>query len=201
MKILVNDQPIEVDGLTPEVTLGGLLEALGPDLQGKGLTIVKITTDGTVIDPEDAATLQTRRVLECETIDLLAATPEEMVRLMVADSADVIPYLADLATRTAGELRLGQVKEAMSRFLELVDGLEWLATLLTNLPSGFAAAMQESGKELRRQQILGKAKECLGTLRGSQETQDWVGLADVLEYEFPDLFKDCQEFFAGLPTA
>lgn len=201
VKIQVNEQPIEVNGLTPEVTLGGLLEALSAELQGKGLTIVKITADGKVIDPEDAAALQAHRVLDCHTIDLLAATPAELVQVMVADSAEVLTQLGDLAGRTAEALRLGQVKEAMSLFLDLVDRLDWLAALLSHLPAGFAEAMHESGQELRRQQILGKTQEYLGTLRRSQETQDWVGLADVLEYECPDLLRDCQELFASLKTA
>ena len=200
MNILLNGQPIEVDGLTPEVTLGGLVEALGAELRDQGLTIVKITADGTVIDPEDAAALAARPVLGCQTVDLLAATAQELVRIMVQDSAEVIPYFADLARGIAGDLRVGRLKEGMERFLELVDGLDWLAAILGNLPSGFAAAMQESDREMRRQQVLAKVTAQLDTLRTSQESKDWVGLADALEYEFPDLFKECQDLFASLKS-
>lgn len=201
MNILLNGQPIEVDGLTPEVTLGGLVEALGTELRDQGLTIVKITVDGTGIDPEDVAALNARPVLGCQTVDLLAATAQDLVRIMVQDSAEVIPYFADLAKGIADDLRVGKVKEGLEHFVELVDGLDWLAAILGNLPSGFAAAMQESGAEARRQELLAKVSGQIGTLRSSQEAQDWVGLADSLEYEFPDLFKECEDLFTSLKAA
>ncbi len=200
MKIQLNGQPIEVDGLTPEVTLGGLVDALATELRDQGLTIVKVTADGTDIDPEDAAGLGARKVLDCASVDLLAATAQDLVRIMVKDSEEVIPYFSGLAKGIADDLRVGRTKEGLEHFLELVDGLEWLAAVLGNLPSGFSSAMQESGLELRRQEVLAKVRGQLGTIRTAQETQDWVGLADVLEYEFPDLFQASSDLFRALPS-
>ncbi|NLI78336.1 MAG: hypothetical protein GX442_18105 [Candidatus Riflebacteria bacterium] len=200
MNIQLNGQPIEVDGLTPEVTLGGLVEALSAELRDQGLTIVKVTADGTDFDPEDAASLEAKKVLDCAQVDLLAATARDLVRLMVKDSAEVLPYFAGLAKGIADDLRVGRVKEGLEHFLELVDGLEWLAAVLGNLPSGFASPMQESGLEMQRQQVLAKVREHLDLLRTSQETQDWVGLADALEYEFPGLFQASSDLFRALPA-
>lgn len=201
MKILLNGNPIEVEGLTPEVTITSLIEAVGAEVKDSGLTIVQVTADGVAIDPGDPRADGDRRVVECDTIELTAATAQELLQIMVNDSAEVIPYFGEVAQGIAGDLRVGKIKEALDRYLELVDGLEWLATVLTNLQTGFAKVMQESGQEMRREQLLARVTEQLATLRTSQENQDWVGLADVLEYEFPGLFEETLNLLTPLKSA
>lgn len=198
MNILLNGQPIDVDGITPEVTLAHLVDAMREELSGQGLTLIEVVADESRCNPDDLGQLGGKRAQDCGTIEIIAATAKQLLTMGVNDSAVVLPHLEESALGIAGNLRIGKVKEAMDAFLELVDGLEWLATMLINLEKGYAASMQESGLELRRKQLLTRINEHLTTLRASQENQDWVGLADILEYEFPDLFKESLDLFQTL---
>ncbi|OIP22517.1 hypothetical protein AUK22_10505 [bacterium CG2_30_54_10] len=201
MKILLNGQPLDVEELTPEVTLAGLMAAIRDDLKKNGLTIVELIADETHIDPDDLAKLEGKRVLDCQSVEFIAATAKQLLQAGVNDSAVIVPHVEEQALAIAGDLRIGKVKEAMDAFLELIDGLEWLSTMLANLEQGFAGAMQESGLEMRRKQLLERINQHIEGLRNSQENQDWVGLADILEYEFPDLFKESLEIFGKLKSA
>lgn len=189
MEIFLNGQPTDVEGLTPEVTLLGLLEAMNEQVATNGLTIVEIQVDGVSLEPTQVGELESRKVLACGRIEFFAGTAAEILRMAVADSAEVLPYFEELSQGIAADLRIGKVKEAMERHLEMVDNLEWLSTILKNLEIGFRQHMTESSVETERKDLLDRIVRHLGELRTAQENQDWVGLADILEYEFPDVFQ------------
>jgi hypothetical protein len=66
--------------------------------------------------------------------------------------------------------------------------------MLKNADLAFASNMAESALESDRQGLLQRLSEQMGQVQVAQEAQDWVGLADLLEYEFPEILQDSREF-------
>ncbi|MGC5700258.1 hypothetical protein J4P02_08630 [Pseudomonas sp. NFXW11] len=79
------------------------------------------------------------------------------------------------ARETAGLFRLGRDVEAALAMIELFDPVQ-------SRVDGAGAAIQQQWADL------------LGAMLGCQEAQDWLGLADYLEYE---LLEWLQAIFAG----
>jgi hypothetical protein len=73
--------------------------------------------------------------------------------------------------------------------------------MLKNADRAFAAAMAESSAEAERQNLIARLNEQTGAIQGAQEGEDWVGLADILEYEFSELFEDGRSLFSKILDA
>ena len=86
----------------------------------------------------------------------------------------------------------------MDSYLEFVDGIEWLVTMLKSADLAFASNMAESSLESDRQALVQRLGEQMNQVQIAQEAQDWVGLADILEYEFPEILQDSRGFIKSI---
>lgn len=198
LEILLNGNSLPVEGLDEESRLSELVKTVEESLKGSGSTIVDILADGQSISPDDAEKLEEAKILGYEKIELVSATAQEMVRLAVQDGSEGLAHLEELALEVAGELRVGRIKDAMDQYLQFIDGVEWFTTMLRNADRAFASEMAETSMESERQALIDRLSEQTQAIQGAQESEDWVGLADILEYEFPELFQDGKQLFERL---
>lgn len=201
MKITLNETPVDIDGLTAETCLAELLDSIEDSLKGTGATVVEIVAGEKVYSPDQLDELQAIKVLEFEQIEFRAATAQEMVRLAIEDGGEGVQHLEDMALEISADLRIGQVKEAMDSYIEMVDGIEWFVTMVKNADRAFASAMAETSLESERQALIQRIAEQMNSIHQMQEGEDWVGMADVLEYEFPEIFSDGRDLFHKLLEA
>lgn len=201
MKIILNETPIDIDGLTAETTLVELLDGIEDSLQGSGATVVEIVAGEKIYSPEQLDELEDIKVLEFEQIEFRAATAQEMVRLAIEDGGEGLQHLEDMAIEISADLRIGKVKEAMDSYIEMVDGIEWFVIMVKNADRAFASAMAESSLESERQTLISRIEEQMNSIHQMQESEDWVGMADVLEYEFPEIFSEGRNLFDKLLEA
>lgn len=200
MEIFFNNQPLSVDGVTPEMTLLDLVNSLDEQLHDSDLVLTEIKCDGNFLSADDQEKLSQTPLAGHQKIELKAGTKKEMLLEAVGDSEEVFSHLETLNASIIENLRIGKVREAMEHLLEFFDGLDWVSTILENLPAGFAQKMQESGIEEQRVSLSRRIHEQMNSLRQSQENQDWVGSADVLEYEFAELLKECLSLFRAIQS-
>lgn len=190
MEILLNDNKLDIEGLDHEVTVLELLTTVEESLKGTQATVIEIVLDEKSYSADDVSEISSLRVLEFQKIELFTATAQEMIRAAFADGEEGLQHLEELSGEVASDLRIGKVKEGMDCYLEFVDGIEWLVTMIKNADLAFAANMAESSLESDRQSLVQRLVEQMGQAQIAQEAQDWVGLADILEYEFPEILQD-----------
>ncbi len=195
MEILLNGKPLPVEGLDDDSRLSELVKTVEESLKGSGSTVVDILADGESLSPDDLEKLEETRVVAFTKIELICATAQEMVRLAIQDGGEGLQHLEQLALETASDLRVGRIKDAMENYLQFIDGIEWFSTMLNNADRAFAAAMAESSIEPERQSLLERLATQTEAVQNAQESEDWVGLADILEYEFPELLQDGKKLF------
>lgn len=195
MEILLNGKPLPVEGLDDDSRLSELVKTVEESLKGSGSTVVDILADGESLSPDDLEKLEETRVVAFTKIELICATAQEMVRLAIQDGGEGLQHLEQLALETASDLRVGRIKDAMENYLQFIDGIEWFSTMLNNADRAFAAAMAESSIEPERQNLLERLTTQTEAVQSAQESEDWVGLADILEYEFPELLQDGKKLF------
>lgn len=198
MEILLNGNSLPVEGLDEESRLSELVKTVEESLKGSGSTIVDILADGQSISPDDTEKLEEARILGFEKVELVSATAQEMVRLAIQDGGEGLAHLEEMALEVAGELRVGRIKDAMGKYLQFIDGVEWFTTMLKNADRAFASEMAETSMESERQGLIERLSEQTQAIQFAQESEDWVGLADILEYEFPELFQDGKDLFERL---
>lgn len=190
MEILLNGNPLEIEGIDGEVTVLQLLKTVEDSLQGTGATIVELLLDEQTFSPEEADKLNDLKLAGFGRVELIAATAEEMVQAAFEDGDDGIDHLEEIGAEISSDLRIGKIKVAMDNYIEFVDGIEWLVTMLEHADRAFAARMAESSLESDRQALLERMAEQMKNVKAAQEAEDWVGVADILEYEFPEIFAD-----------
>jgi len=187
LEILLNDNRLDIEGIGPEVTVLELLTTVEESLKGTQATVIEIILDEKSYSADDVSEISTLKVMDYQKIELFTATAQEMVRAAFADGDAGLQHLEELAVEVASDLRIGKVKEGMDSYLEFVDGIEWLVTMLKSADLAFASNMAESSLESDRQSLVQRLGEQMSQVQIAQEAQDWVGLADILEYEFPEI--------------
>ncbi len=201
MEILLNGKTLEIEGIDSEVTVLELLESVEDSLNGTGATVVEIVLDEQIVSPDETEKIEDLKVASFSRIEFLAATAQDMVRAGFEDGEEGLQHLEELALEVAADLRIGKVKEAMESYLQFVDGIEWFVTMLKNADRAFASSMAESSLESERQACMTRLKEQMSSVQGSQEGEDWVGMADILEYEFPEILQDGKAFVKKVLSA
>ncbi len=198
MEILLNGNQLEIEGINSEVTVLHLLKSVEDSLQGTGNTIVELILDEQSFSPDETDKLADLKVVGFKKIELVAATAEEMIQAAFEDGDSGIAHLEEIASEVSSDLRLGKVKVAMDNYLEFVDGVEWLVTVLSNAERAFAARMAESSMEADRQALLDRISEQMTAVKAAQESEDWVLLADLLEYEYPEILADARALIKSI---
>jgi hypothetical protein len=201
LEILLNDNRLDIEGINPEVTVLELLTTVEESLKGTQATVIEIILDEKSYSADDMSEISTLKVMAYQKIELFTATAQDMVRAAFADGEAGLQHLEELAVEVASELRIGKVKEGMDRYLEFVDGIEWLVTMLKNADLAFASNMAESSLESDRQSLVQRLGEQMNQVQIVQEAQDWVGLADILEYEFPEILQDSRGLIKSILVA
>lgn len=194
MEILLNGKDLEIEGLDSEVTVLQLLESVEESLKGTGATVVEIALDEQICSPDEAEKLEELKVLAFSKIEFLAATAHDMVIAAFEDGEDGLQHLEELAAEVSADLRIGKIKEAMDVYLQFVDGIEWFVTMMKNADRAFASAMSENSLESERQGCIDRLAGQMSAVQLAQEGEDWVGMADILEYEFPEILQDGKSF-------
>ncbi|HAE39060.1 MAG TPA: hypothetical protein DCG57_10540 [Candidatus Riflebacteria bacterium] len=190
MEILLNDNKLDIEGLAPGVTVLELLTTVEETLKGTNATVIEIVLDDKSYSADDVSEISCQHVLDFNKIEFFTATAQDMIRAAFADGDAGLQHLEELAGEVAADLRIGKVREGMDSYLEFVDGIEWLVTMLRNADLAFASSMAESSLEGDRQNLVKRLGEQMNQVQVAQESQDWVGLADLLEYEFPEILQD-----------
>lgn len=201
MEILVNGTSVDIEGLTSESNLSELVEVVETSLKGSGATIIGIHADEQEFSPDDNELLEGAMVLSFKSVNLLTVTANDVIRMGIEDGSKGLIHLEGIAEQAASDLRIGDVKNAMDKYLQLVDGIEWFVTMLKSADKVYASAMAESSLEIERQNLIKTLTEHMGNIHKSQEGEDWVEMADILEYEFPELFEDGRKLFEKILKA
>lgn len=193
MEILLNGNSLEVEGIDAEVTVLQLVKTVEESLKGSGSSIVELLLDGTSYCPDETEKIGELKVVDFAKVELIAASAVEMIQAAFEDGDAGITHLEEVAQQASSELRIGKIKSAMDHYIEFVDGVEWLVVMLNNADRAFAANMAESSVESERQSLLARISEQMAAVKSAQESEDWVGVADILEYEFPEIFSDARK--------
>ncbi len=162
-------------------TWNDLLNDLETHRISKGNAISNVFFDG-----EEISQFQHREILErslntVNTIQIATSSIQDMVKEAIADAGNYQSTLQNAMLESAELFRLQNLKDANSRLSEIFQGIKMFIALMKGLE------LQCSGQAQMDSTLVDKLIEELGptleSLIESQNQQDWILVADILEFE------------------
>ncbi|MCZ7584234.1 MAG: hypothetical protein M5R36_13350 [Deltaproteobacteria bacterium] len=199
MKIVVDDQAVETQDWSEAKTVADFIDALMErDIVAEDAIVGTLEIDGRKIDlveddlenvPFDASSVKNVVVTTDAVADLLSSA--------VADSRETCGKLAGELREAAAKFRGSKLADAADFYSgvagRIMEVIGYLAELDGHLRSGLEG--YDGG---RFKKVRDRFQKALGEALKSQEEGDWVLLADLLEYEFAEVFDDFADHFAAV---
>lgn len=197
--VKLNDEVLDLD-MEGMSKIGDIYEKLTSEFFDDKEIVTEIHINDRIVDTEDfLATLDT----SLEDVERLSfKTLKNPARQVASLLGKMNGYLSGFAVeidKVADKFRLGSIEEANVSLLEAIDGLVALNELLSTVrmvSSPDINTLQNAGKSMEdlEKGLLDVTEE----IRKGQEGQDWVTVADLLEYELSPLMKEWKEMIPHL---
>ncbi len=194
MEILLNGETLDIDGINDTTTVLELVQEVEKALKGTERVVVDVLLDEEWYAPDDEAFLGRANLVTYRKIELWAATAKEMVIEGFKDAEEGVIYAESLVESISSNLRLGLIKDGMAEYVDFMNAIEWIIAMLRNADKAFAANMAESALGLDRENLMMRFREQVMSIEVAQVQENWVDVADILEYEFNEIFADTKEF-------
>lgn len=120
-----------------------------------------------------------------ERLEIESLSSREIAMHFLTTSGSTIRAMKEATTGVAELFRVGDDRQANEQYLQLLESLQLFLSMLErcrevlNLDFGAISCRGVSASEQ-----LGSLQELTGELLNSQEGQDWLLLADLLQYDF-----------------
>ena len=181
-RLVVNDVELTVDPALQ--TWGDLLTVLDADLAAAGEVVTAARLDGVDEPTYREPDFLDKKLAEVEHVDIEAGSPSELARRSVDEAAIALESLRAAARRIGTDFRGHDVSTANRDLSALSDGLRILVTTIHALAQ--ILHLDLNGLDCDGEPAetrIEAAGEALRMLIEAHETEDWITVADVLEYD------------------
>jgi len=180
LKVTVNDREMLFG---EEMTQSETIVQLQSALKENNLVIMEAEVNGvkSSINLAEIAGLN-----DIDTLSLVVGTPGQVITDGLETAVTYLPVLQSGLTDIAAFLQEGREGEGISKFLQVVPGLEWLGQIL----SGAELILEDTtSKDSFKACAAGYGKKLEELLDGWQN-RDYVLIADLLEYELAPFIQE-----------
>lgn len=175
-------------------TVGEVLARIKAALAGSGRMIVAIVCDGEPLAPDQIAGVLEEKAERYRDIDFQTAVPVELARTSLAASRAFVMDIARTSGQVVDEIHQSQLQEARVKIADMFgklggafQGLQGTFQLMKIDPESVELASGSAKKFMTG--LAGTLRQ----IRDALENQDYVGFADLLEYELTPALKEWEE--------
>jgi len=187
MKLLVNGKEETVSYMGE--TLGDLLLHIEKDGVPQGNVVRSIKIDGEESSPDSPAAQKTP-LSEIATLEVEISTLSDMINKNVENADAYLIRLIPGIEKSVELFRMGNEQEANKFFINIIDGIDWLSQVLDMILTAKAISPDTvfDGKSIqdRRASLMDLTQQMVD----ANKNQDWVLLADILEYEILPYYQE-----------
>lgn len=199
MDIFLDDRRIEAD--TSGRSLGDVLKQMQADLAPSDRIVVGVYCDGIDVAVEEFEAQLDQPIRIFDRVEFKSADPRLLVSEALESAAQLLTDSEQGAEEVVNLLGAGQTEAALNRlgnccqsWIQIHQGIcQSIAMLKLD-----AASFEANGKSL--EVLLGGPIEHLGQIKKAVEARDFVTLADMLSYEFPDSIQDWRSIVTELQS-
>ncbi len=187
MKLLVNGKEETVSHMGE--TLGDLLLHIEKEGLPQGNVVRSIKIDGQESSP-DSPEAQKTPLSEIATLEVEISTLSDIINKNIENADAYLIRLIPGIEKSVELFRMGNEQEANKFFINIIDGIDWLSQVLDMILTAKAISPDTvfDGKSIqdRRASLMGLTQQMVD----ANKNQDWVLLADLLEYEILPYYQE-----------
>ena len=198
MEVELDSQPLDMD-CTGIRTVGELALQVADQLSRGGRALTRITLDGDPISLADGEGWADRPLADPGRLVMVSEDPKQMSSRVLGESAEHLSRLGNAQLEVADSLRQGKLDRGSQLLAEWLP--IWAA--MQEAVSKVAVLLGWNLDEVRvgtdtAQAVIGQLKPLLEQVRSALAEQDFVSVADLLEYELAPLADTCAGMFTSL---
>jgi len=198
-RVLVNNETTAVENSLK--TLGELLDWADRASAGRGQLVTAVRLDG-VDEPSFRDETQAGRPLETvATVEFDAIEPAALVAQSVEDAREGLAGLRQHTLDVARRFRGTRVANANQGLAELTQGLGTLVSLVDTLGGALGISLETltaNGRPVVA--VIDDLAQPLVAIGQAQAQEDWVTVADILEFDLEPALACCESLFDALST-
>ena len=185
MKISINGAEAEESSFQGET----LKEVLDVILKSRRDSYVRrIWLEGQEVSSSAMDTLMTS-ITSIELLELELAHLGDLLANNLANAKEYLEKLIPGFQKAADLFRMGNEQEAHKFYLQILDGIDWFSQVVLNIVKSRGNQVEGQSLGDRQEKLTGLMTQMLE----ANQNQDWVLMADLLEYEMIPYYEDWQE--------
>ena len=182
MKISINGAETQDPSFQGE-TMEEVMNAIVKSRQNS--YIRRVWLDGQEVSSDSQDILKTSPT----SVGLLELELAELQDLLANNLTNAKDYLVRLIPgfqKAADLFRMGNEQEANQYYLQVLDGIEWFSQVIIIIVSTLENKSEEKSLEERQKKLT----DLMSQMLEANQNQDWVLMADLMEYEMIPFYKD-----------
>lgn len=190
MKISIDGAEAEASPF-PGETLKEVLDAILTDRQDS--YVRRVWLDGQEVSSSDPNALMTSAA-SIELLELELANLQDVLANNLKNAKEYLEKLIPGFQKAADLFRIENEQEANQYYLHILDGVDWFSQVVLTI-------MQSRGKELEGESLEERQKKLTGLMAQmleANQNQDWVLMADLLEYEMIPFYEEWKELLSRI---
>ena len=195
MKVSINGVEQEESEFTGD-TLGAILESMV--VKTPGSYIRRMWLDDKEFPSDDKETLQ-KKPSDIDFLEVELSNLKDLVATNLVNALDYLKKLIPGFEEAADLFRAGNEQEANKYYLQILDGIDWFSqvvSIIMNPDEGKLELLDADDENLQVRQE--KLTDLMNQMLEANKNQDWVLLADILEYEMLPFYKDWENILSKL---
>jgi len=191
MKILVNgiEKNLACDGKT----LGDLLDRIleNEPQSGNCFANIRLNEEDVLVDSTEIRQILISKI---ETLETETLTLNQILEKNIANAEDYLKKLIPGIQKASDLFRSGNEQEANKFLVNIVDGMEWFSQVTDSIAKAVdfqSGDLIFAGKTFQERQD--HLVELTRQMVEANQNQDWVLIADLLEYEILPYYTDWEE--------
>ena len=173
-------------------TLEAILDTMVKNTPGS--YIRRIWLDQQEFPSDDRETLQ-KKPVDINSLEVELADLKDLVATNLSNALDYLEKLIPGFDQAADLFRTGNEQEANKYYIQILDGMDWFSEVV-NVVMSSEGEGQEPENSLQVRQA--KLTDLMSQMLEANKNQDWVLLADILEYEMIPFYKEWQTILSKL---
>ena len=173
-------------------TLEAILDMMVKNTPGS--YIRRIWLDQQEFPSDDRETLQ-KKPADINCLEVELANLKDLVATNLSNALDYLEKLIPGFDQAADLFRTGNEQEANKYYIQILDGMDWFSEVV-NVVMSSEGEGQEPENSLQVRQA--KLTDLMSQMLEANKNQDWVLLADILEYEMTPFYKEWQTILSRL---
>ena len=195
MKLLINGKEKTVS--CPGESLGDLVIHIEKNDLAQGSVVRSIHIDGKEFSPDEPAT-QKKPLSEIEILEIEISTLPDIINKNIENADAYLIRLIPGIEKSVELFRMGNEQEANKFFINIIDGIDWLSQVLDMVLAAKEISPDSvfNGKSIqdRRASLVDFTQQMVD----ANKNQDWVLLADLLEYEILPYYQEWSDLLPQL---